>query len=460
MATSDLVVVSNRGPVSFTRDDSGQLIGRRGGGGLVSLMAPALDDTHAVWVSAAMSAEDREAAATGVVDVEGFRLRAVVVEEEEYRQFYDVIANATLWFAHHGLYDLPRRPRLDRFWHEAWEAYVAVNARFAEAVAAVAEEGATVLVQDYHLALLGSHLAKARPDLRTAHFHHTPFADPWELQVLPEGVVHQLLAGLAGHHACGFHAARWAASFRACCLEILGRVPETFVSPAASDAGALAATAASPAATEAGARLEELVGDRQLLVRVDRIELSKNLVRGFLAFEEALATHPEIRRRVVFGAFCYPSREGLAEYQAYRQEVDGLVRRINDTWGDADWMPILLDGDDDYPRSVAALARADAVLVNPVRDGLNLVAKESMLVNRRDAPLILSRQAGVWDELQDGALGINPFDVSATAAAIVAALQMPDEERRRRATALRAVAGRRSPSDWLGDQVAAAGSDA
>ncbi|HEX9529529.1 MAG TPA: trehalose-6-phosphate synthase [Acidimicrobiales bacterium] len=457
MPTSDLVVVSNRGPVSFTHGPAGELVSHRGGGGLVSLMAPALGDTDALWVSAAMTDGDRAAAAGARVEAEGFRLWPVSVDPEEYRQFYDVIANATLWFTHHGLHDLPRRPRFDRRWHEAWEAYVAVNARFADAVAEVAADGATVLVQDYHLTLLGTRLAKERPDVRSVHFHHTPFADPRELRVLPDAVAEQVLTGLAGHGACGFHSRRWAAAFEACCREVLGQSPPTFVSAAASDAASLRAIASAPAAADARARLDEMAGDRLLLVRVDRIELSKNLLRGFLAFEEALASSPGLRGRVVFGAFCYPSREGLIDYLAYRQEVEGLVARINETWGDADWTPIVLDETDDYPRSVAALARADAILVNPVRDGLNLVAQEAVLVNDRLAPLVLSHETGVWDQLGDGAIGINPFDVSATAEAIVAALEMPAHERQVRADKLRAIAGRRRPADWLADLVAAAG---
>lgn len=453
MAASQLVVVSNRGPVSFARDGGGALVARRGGGGLISLVAPAIAETDAIWVAGAMSDDDRSAAAAGLSEVEGFRLAPVVVEVEEYRQYYDVIANATLWFCHHGLFDLPRRPRFDRRWHTAWDAYVAVNERFAAAAARVAAEGAVVLVQDYHLGLVGAFLGASRPDTSTCYFHHTPFGAPHELAVLPDAVGTQLLDGLGAFGARGFHAARWGEAYEAC-----GGKGDYFVSPAASDPDALAATVASPAAQRARRELDELIGDRLFLVRVDRMELSKNIARGFLAFEEALASRPDLRGRVVFGAFCYPSREGLADYQAYRQEIETLAERVNDRWATPDWTPILLDSRDDYPASVAALARADAVLVNPVRDGLNLVAKEAMLVNDRAAALILSQQAGVWDELgAHGALGLNPFDISATAAAIATACSMPQSERAGRAERLRAAAGRRRPGDWLGDQLAAAG---
>jgi trehalose 6-phosphate synthase len=151
----------------------------------------------------------------------------------------------------------------------------------------------------------------------------------------------------------------------------------------------------------------------------------------------------------------YPSRQGLADYVAYRRDTEALVARINERWGRPGWTPVVLDIEDDLPRSVAALRRYDVLLVNPVRDGLNLVAKEGPLLNTRDGVLVLSREAGAWTELKHGALTINPFDVTATTEALAFALGMSDEDRRERAARLRVAAGRRSPQDWLDDQVAA-----
>jgi trehalose 6-phosphate synthase len=190
---------------------------------------------------------------------------------------------------------------------------------------------------------------------------------------------------------------------------------------------------------------------------VDRIELSKNLLRGFHAFEELLRSRPEWIGRVVFGALVYPSREGLPEYLAYRQEAEATVRRINETWATPGWTPILLDTSDNYSASIAALQCYDVLLVNPLRDGLNLVAKEGPLVNRNDGVLALSREAGAWDELAGLALEINPFDVAGTADVLATALSMSAEDRRKHATAVRAQTGRRTPRDWLDEQLQAAG---
>jgi trehalose 6-phosphate synthase len=197
-----------------------------------------------------------------------------------------------------------------------------------------------------------------------------------------------------------------------------------------------------------------MVGDRQVIARVDRIELSKNLLRGFHAFDAMLDRHPSLRERVVFVASVYPSREGLADYLAYRREVEGLVERINDQWGTDDWTPIELDTSDDFARSVAVLRRYDALLVNPIRDGLNLVAKEGPIVNERDGVVLLSRQAGVWDELAEHVIEVHPYDITATADAMAAALALPADQRHRMATRLRDAAVARRPMDWLEDQLA------
>lgn len=451
-----LVIASNRGPLSFTTDQSGRLVMTKGGGGLVSSLGPAVRNTGATWVAAAISEADRTAAPTGIVEAGGFRVRSLAIDPDAYRQFYDVVANATLWFLHHHLFDLPRRPHVDQHWRAAWGAYREVNRAFAEAVAKEAAEGATVLVHDYHLALVGATLSELRPDLRTAHFNHTPFSEPAMLRVLPDDVALELLDGLAGYGACGFHSARWARAFVHCCEEALVTPPPVFVAPAVADAEGLAQAAASEECARELARLEEEVGDRRVLGRVERIELSKNLLRGFLSFEEVLRSHPEWRERVVFAAHVYPSRSTLPDYLAYRLEVQAIVERINHTWATPGWTPILLDMSDSFPRSVATLRRCDVLLVNPIRDGLNLVAKEGALLNERDAVLVLSRETGVFEELGAAALEVNPFDVAATAEALHTALGMDAAERRERATRLREAAGRRTPHDWLGELTAAA----
>jgi trehalose 6-phosphate synthase len=319
-----------------------------------------------------------------------------------------------------------------------------------------APEGACVLVQDYHLALVGTRLAQQRKDLRAVHFTHIPFCEPGAMRMLPRDVAEELLVGMSSHASCGFHARRWADAFSACCSDVLGLSPATFVSPIAPDADDLAKAAASEESAREAEWVDQAVGSRRLILRVDRLELSKNVLRGFWAYDELLATHPELRGQVVFMALVYASREALPEYLAYRQEVESLVRLLNDRWSTPGWTPILLDSSDNYYRSVAALARYDLLLVNPIRDGMNLVAKEGPLLNRTDGVLALSREAGAWEELREVALEVNPFDVSGTAQALLAGLTMGPGDRAAHAAGLRDAITARIPRDWLRDQLAAA----
>ena len=451
-----IVIASNRGPLSFRMGEDGQPVARRGAGGLVSGLAPLVAGTDATWIASAMSEIDRQVAAAGVVEAEGFRVRLLPIDADIYRMAYDVVGNATLWFVHHALFDLARRPRFDHRFAEAWAAYREMNHAFADAIAADAPEGAAVLVQDYHLALVGLRLAKLRPDLRTVHFAHTPFAGPDLIRVLPDAVAHELLDGLAGYHACGFHTQRWSDAFTASCRDVIGHAPTTFVAPLAPDPADLARVASSPACNEALIALNTEIGDRALIVRVDRIELSKNLIRGFHAFDDLLERYPHWRERVIFGAFIYPSREGLPEYLAYRQEVESVIATINRRWATPTWTPILADLSDDFPRSVAALRRYDVLLVNPIRDGLNLVAKEGALVNQRDGLIALSPEAGAWAELADAVRRVHPYDISGTADVLATALEAGPVERATESAALRQLALARTPADWLADQLAAA----
>jgi trehalose 6-phosphate synthase len=400
-----------------------------------------------------MSAADRMAAAEGLMTLDGIDLFMVQPDPATYRMAYDVVANSTLWFCHHHLFDPTRRPRLDRFWTEAWGHYRELNSAFAAAVCEVAAPGATVLVQDYHLCLLPGMLAAEREDLRSVHFTHTPFADPNALRVLPTPEARELLQGMSAAAAAGFHTARWESAFLACCAANDVGPPPTFVSPLSPDPARLVRRATSPRCAEAGERLDALIGDGQVVLSVDRVEPSKNLLRGFWSFDELLHRHPELRGKVVLLSLTYPSRQNLPEYLAYAAEIEHTARWLNETWGTYEWTPVILDMADDPDRSVAALKRYDVLLVNPLRDGLNLVAKEGPILNTTDGVLALSREAGSFAELSDEAIELNPFDVTGTAEVLARALTMNLRERRRRARSLRALVTRRSPDRWLTDQV-------
>ncbi len=455
---SDLLVVANRGPVSAAVGPDGTLAVSHAAGGLAPSLARALAGKGATWIAAPSSTAEREAAARGLLaraagDVD---LRFVELDEAVQRAAYRVIANETLWFVHHAMFDRIRRPVFDRSWYAAWEGYRAYNRAFADEIRARASRGATVVVNDYHLTLLGSMLASERPDLATVHFSHTPFASPEELAVLPDAVATELLAGLCSFGACGFHTSRWADAFCACASAYGIGAPDVFVAPLGTDARELAGLAATP---EASARRDALLArleGRRLVLRSDRVEPSKNLVRGFLAFEELLERAPRWRDRVLFVARAYPSRSDIPEYRAYRDELEAVVARVNARFASGSGGPIELEVADDFAASLAALSCYDVLLVNPIRDGMNLVAKEGPAVNRRDGVLVLSREAGAFAELGGDAIAVEPFDVSGTAAALARALEMAPEERAARAHALAALAGAHPPASWFAELLARA----
>jgi trehalose 6-phosphate synthase len=272
---------------------------------------------------------------------------------------------------------------------------------------------------------------------------------------LPDDVAHDICASLSAVPA-GFHTRRWADAYRQSARTVLGRGNPAVAPFAASlgpDIAALDEVAASPAARAEAGRLADLVGERLVVLRTDRIEPSKNIVRGFLAFDRLLEARPGLRERVVFVAMVYPSRQGLAEYLAYANEVEHAAARVNERWATRDWLPIILDDRDDFARSVAGLQRYDVLFVNPLRDGLNLVAKEGPVCNRRDGVLCLSPEAGAYEELKSAAIRVHPYDLEQAASALDDALSMPFDERERRATRLRALAAARTPADWLHDLV-------
>jgi trehalose 6-phosphate synthase len=449
---SDVLVASNRGPVSYAVGDDGALEAKRGGGGLVSALSSVKDK---LWVCAALGDGDREAVRRGV-DEPGVRM--LDIAPDVHADAYNGIANSVLWFVHHMLYQTPLEPSFGPEFRRQWSAYEEYNRAFAEALAQGAARGATIVVQDYHLALVPGMLRELRPDVRIGHFSHTPWAPADYFRMLPDDIAEQLLRGMLGADRLGFLTRRWADAFAECCTRIVGGTggTEIGVHGLGTDAEFLRERAHRGDVDERLAALREQVGaGRKVVVRVDRTELSKNIVRGLHAYELLLDTRPEWRERVVHLAFAYPSRQDLTVYRDYTAEVSSVAESINSRFGTPTWTPVVLHVKDDFARSLAAYRMADVALVNPIRDGMNLVAKEIPLVAEGGCALVLSREAGSYEELSADSLGVNPYDVSATAEALHAGLSMPDEERVARAGRLAAAGCALPPTRWFEQQLEA-----
>jgi len=466
-----LVVASNRGPVTLVPDESGNVTERRGVGGLVTAVGDALRGRDGTWIAAPMSDADRARATERDPNVrlrtpggEILRVRFIDVEQELYDPYYNDFSNRVLWFLHHYLWDPVRPPAFGRRETDAWDAYQAVNRRFADMLASEAGEDALALPHDYHLSLVPGMLRRSRGELPIGLFWHIPFCRAGQLSVIGQWGG-WLLEGMLGADVVGFHTKRWANNFADCCRAVLGaqvrngivkfngRSTRVGVYPLGVDQPGLRAEAERPEVAAAVKDINEIAGDRKLIVRVDRTELSKNILRGLIAYGAMLERRRDLHGRVVHLVMLTPSREDVLEYREYMAACEARAHQINDRFGTATWQPIVLEISDDFARSLAAYRRYDVLVVNPVYDGMNLVAKEGPLLNERDGVLVLSTNAGAAAELGPGALLVDPYNQRRTSLALEAAVDMPAEERRRRGQILRELAPGMSPSRWLEAQI-------
>jgi trehalose 6-phosphate synthase len=467
MGEANLIVASNRGPLTVHAVEEGDDEISRGGGGLVSGMQAALSSSPgAVWVCAALNDRERTLArqATGgrlsglprvAEALKGdFDVHMLPIDAQTFRAAYNGIANSTLWFVLHQLFDLPTQPVFDASWRRQWAGYVRFNQAFANAIAEEAAEGAAVMVQDYHLFLVPRLLRRARPDLRIGFFTHTPWVPLDYFTTVPDDVGYEIVDGMLGADVIGFHTRRWADLFAETARSLCGDSGAGVqVFPLGTDSDEMNRLGRRGIVDSALRVLNDVVGDRRVIGRVDRTELSKNVYRGLLSYRELLRRYPDWRGRVVHCVYDNPSREDLPAYREYTASLERLAAEIDDEFSTDDWTPILLEIQDDYPAALAALRRSDVVFVNSVRDGMNLVVLESLVLSERDPALVISREMGAAELLGDDAIIVNPFDVSAGAEALHAALLLDGEERARRAARMRAAAVTLPPTEWFQAQL-------
>ena len=475
--TEKLVIVSNRGPAEFEQGDDGERQVRRGGGGLVTALQGLVSHRDALWIASAMTDEDiamtREVngePTTVEVDGVSYDICLVESEQEAYDRFYSVIANPLLWFIQHYLWDLSNAPDIRAEEADAWEnGYRVVNDDIARAVLKQIEgtDDPLVMFHDYHLYTCPAIVREARPDVFLQHFVHIPWSQPDSWRILPAPWREEIYRGMLANDIIGFHTSAYCRNFLHCCRELMelevdyergavvhsGRETWVRAYPLGIDAERFERVAASD---EVGDYEEELLRRRRdhLILRVDRADLSKNVLRGFTAFDTFLQQHPEFRERVTFIAHLQPSRQDVPEYQEYLERIEALVAVVNHRHGTTDWMPIDLRIYENFPEAVARYKQFDLLMVNSIFDGMNLVAKEAPAVNTRDGVVILSENTGAHEELGDCTLTVNPFDIQEQADTIHRALTMSPEERRMRADRLREIVRDRNPGVWIDEQLA------
>ena len=471
-----LILVSNRGPVTFFLNESDEREHSRGAGGLVTALNAVLRrGRDAVWIASAQSEEDARVAKESLrepYEVEGLRVVLVEHDGEAYDLMYNRLANPLLWFVQHGLYDIPYAPELGDGTKRAWqEGYVPVSRNFAEAVVRTLKgsEGdgtPVILVHDYQLYMVPHFLREClKEDAFVSLFVHTPWPDPDSWRILPKYVREGVLDSLLEANVVAFHTRRYARNFVRTVHEVLevevdeeegviyrdGREVWARAYPISIDPDEFEGLAQSEEVLKEEEFVQNLPG--KLLLRVDRMDLSKNILRGFEAYDRMFERHPEMREKVTFLARLQPSREDIPEYAKYAEAIQKVVGEVNEKHGTSSWEPIQLSMEDNFPRSIAAYKNYDALLVNAVRDGMNLIAKEAGVVNEKNGVLILSENAGSHEELGEYALTVNPFDVDEQAEALHEALTMPDDERARRAQALKRTIEANTIEEWVEAQM-------
>jgi trehalose 6-phosphate synthase len=474
---SPLILVSNRGPATFEREPDGTLAPSRGGGGLVTALTGLVHHREAIWVASAMTDEDVEMSEehggrSFDCEVEGvtYTIRLVASEGEAYEGFYNVVANPMLWFIQHYLWDLSNAPDVRRQEVNAYErGYCVVNRDLATAVLEEAAdmEEAVVMLHDYHLYVAPKVIRRERPDLFLHHFVHIPWTQPDAWRVLPSDMREDIYEGILSNDIVSFHTRSYRRNFLLCCRDLFdldvdeeagvvhfeGRDVWVRAYPLPISAESFNRNAQRPAVHEYE---REILRRRRehLILRVDRADLSKNVLRGFTAFDLFLEQHPEFKEHVTFRAHMIPSRQDVPEYAEYLERIEALVAVVNHRHGTPDWMPIELVLRENLEEAIAAYKHYDLLMVNAMFDGMNLIAKEGPLVNERNGVSLLSENTGAHEELADFALSVNPFDVQEQADAIHRALTMGADERSWRAQGLKRIVTARDPGDWVDDQLA------
>jgi trehalose 6-phosphate synthase len=472
-ASRKLIMVSNRGPVEHYFDDQGRIRRREAAGGVATALGSVARQQPVTWIASAATDADK---AVGILDQRvqlgrESQLRLLNLPEEAFHAFYGVFCNPILWFVQHSIGDQLQSRDLAAEALDAWrEGYQPINEAFA---AAVIDElygdgsDTQVMLHDYHLYPAARMIRAARPRAALQHFVHIPWPGPAAWRQLPEAIVRRICAGLLANDSIVFQTEASVTAFLATCraylpdakvlerqgeIEYLGHTTFVWSNPVSLDARELDTLRATPSIEQYRRALEASDGVKTI-VRVDRLDPSKNVADGYEAFDLMLQRNPKLLGKVRFLSFLVPSRDTIPEYVSYRERVFGLIDAINQKYGTPDWTPIEVFYEHNRLQALAALTLYDVLLVNSVADGLNLVSKEGPLLNERDGVLALSTTAGAYEELMCGAVAINPFDIVDTAAALEHALCMCAKDRRQRAASMREAIESHQTSDWLKQQL-------
>ena len=473
LAERRLIQISNRGPVDYRvgKDDTLQL--NRGSGGVVTALSAISKYVELTWIASAMGEGDRRVAAAHdgrfQVQLPGQKLylRFVTSPRNVYHKYYNLFCNPLLWFLQHYMWNSPYTPNIDAKVYDAWEnGYVTVNRAFAEAaIAETANDKVPpfVMIHDYQLYLVGGYIRRQMPQAILQHFIHIPWPSHSYWHLFPEPMRKAILESLCAVDIVGLQTKRDVHHFLHSCEVFLDEAEVDYEShtvalgghqtrvasyPVSIDVASLQRHARSPRVRDYEEKLRAHLGE-QTIVRVDRAEPSKNIIRGLKAFDALLERYPHLLNRVKLLCFLVPSRSGIRQYQRYTQDIFDYVEAINAKYGNEGWQPIKVFFENNYAQAIAGMCLCDVLLVNPVIDGMNLVAKEGPIASANNSVLILSESAGAHEQLGEYVISIAPADIEGTTRALHEALTMDAAERKRRAEAMKKAIEEEDITRWL-----------
>jgi len=473
LAERRLILVSNRGPAEYRVGQDGSLKLNRGSGGVVTALRAISRYVELTWIASAMGEGDRQVAAQQdgrfPVELPGQKLylRFVTTPRNVYHKYYNLFCNPLIWFLQHYMWNSPYTPNIDSKVYDAWEnGYVAVNRTFAEATideAAGDKNPPFVMIHDYQLYLVGGYIRQKMPQAILQHFIHIPWPSSSYWQLFPKPIRNAILESLCAVDIVGLQTSRDVHHFLHSCEAFLdgakvdyenntitfdGHQTRVAAYPVSVDTATLERLSHSPRVQNYEDKLRPHLGEKTI-VRVDRAEPSKNIIRGLRSFDIMLERYPELLNRIKMLCFLVPSRSGIRQYQRYTQNIFESVEAINAKYGTGDWQPVKVFYENNYSQAIAGMRLCDVLMVNPVIDGMNLVAKEGPVVSANNSVLVLSESAGAHEQLREHALSVAPADVEGTARTLYEALTMDGAERKRRAEALRKTIADEDITRWL-----------
>ncbi|WP_331275708.1 trehalose-6-phosphate synthase [Methanobacterium veterum] len=471
----NLIIASNRSPVEFFYEDNDEIGMKIGAGGIVPTLLPFMEKNGGTWVASAMTDADMEMAGRFPenkipIPLEEPRLNVQLIrlDREKYNEFYNSFHNPFLWFIYHYLWNLTYTPEIDDSLHHAWQSYQYVNQRFAEKIIKevnLSDKEPLIMLQDTHLQTCPAYIREKFDDIFLSQFIHIPWPHPDYFNIYPRYIRKFIIEGLLSNNHLGFHTKKYVKNFLMTCEKYADEVDfknnivhyngrETFVKnyPISVDTKKLNEFAKSDEVLKQEQYVKKIKGNNFLIYRTERTDPSKNIIRGFKAYDLFFQKHPEFKGKVTFFITGVTTRENVKEYRDYKTNVNNIITEINAKYSKDGWKPIVPHFDAEYSLVTAAFKNYDCLLINSINDGMNIVPKEGSIVNENDGILIISETTGAYDELKENAININALDITETADAIYKAVAMKHDQRKKRLNGLKNTICHYDVYRWMGEQ--------